>query len=164
MNIPTQPPRKNKPKTGANANADAKASRARRGDLYITALILAAIGIVIGAIIYLFVLGGISRVLGNTGIPAITANEMGGVITVNIKDTGVGNVAINAITLYTGTNQATCNSATYYLNGNPAGPPPITIKPGQTYTAIYTNCNPPASEVTGVAVITSTGTYTAAVT
>ncbi len=105
-----------------------------------------------------------SRVFGSTSVPVVTASEMGGVITVNIKDTGVGNVAINNITLYAGSSQATCSTATYYLNGNPASAPPITIKPGQTYTVVYSNCNPPASEVTGVVVTTSTGTYSAAVT
>ena len=140
-----------------------KASRARRGDFNIVYLIPVVIGVLIAVAFILYVYLGGSRILGSTSVPAITASEVSEVLTVNIKDTGVGSLTINGITLYSGTNTASsCSVSGYYLNGQSSSAPPITIKPGDTYTVIYSGSG--CGSVTTVQVMTDSGAYTAAVT
>ena len=159
---------KAKSNTNANAKAKASRSRARRGDFNIMWLIVAIIGVVIGVIIFYFVYAGGMRSMGATTAPIITAQAASGLLTVNIKVSGVGSVDINAINLYSGTTAASCSSVTYYLNGQsyrpPSSGPLITLKPGQTFTAVYSSCTPPVDQITTVQVVTSAGTYTAPVT
>lgn len=145
-----------------------KTRRSRRGDFNILWLIVTLVGIVIAVVIYYFVYGGASRVLGTTSAPAITASAMSGVLVINIKDTGVGNLAIYGVILSTQTGTATCSTTNYYLDGQsytpPSSGPWVTLKPGQTFTAVYSNCNPSTDQVTSVSVTTNVGTYPASVT
>mgnify|MGYP001773381755 FL=1 len=153
-----------KSKTRSGGSANAKASRARRGDFNVLWLIVAIIGVVIGVVIFYFVYAGTMGSMKGTTAPIITAQTASGLLTVNIKVSGVGSVDIDSINLYSGTNQVTtgCSASDYYLNGQSAGAPPVTIKPGDTYTVVYSGSA--CSSVTTVQVITSAGTYTATVT
>ena len=149
-------------KAKSNANAKAKASRSRRGDFNILWLIVAIVGVVIGVIIFYFIYAGGTKSLSGTIAPAIQAQAMNGILTVNIKDTGVGSITIQSITLYSGTNTVSgCTPSSYYLDGNSLHAPPVTINPGDTYTVVYSGTG--CSTVTNVEVVTSAGTYTAAV-
>ncbi len=110
------------------------------------------------------VYGGVNRSLGTANAPMITATASSGNLFINIKDAGVGNLRIESIILYAGgQGQASCSVATYYLDGNQVSGLPITLKPGRTLTIAYSSCNLSTDEVTSVAVITSSGTYTATV-
>ncbi|WP_243676439.1 hypothetical protein [Vulcanisaeta distributa] len=105
-----------------------------------------------------------NRSLNTANAPMITATTSSGNLFVNIKDAGVGNLRIESIILYAGQSQASCSVATYYLDGQQLSSGlPITLKPGQTLTITYSSCNPSTDEVTSIAVITSSGTYTATV-
>ena len=153
-----------KAKSGGNANTKVKASRARRGIDNVLMLIAGIVGVVIAVIIYLFVFGGVTKSFTTTTTPIITAQESSGLLTVNIKVGGVSSVEIYNIYPYSGSSPVTsgCSPSDYYLNGNSAGAPPVTIKPGNTYTVVYSGSA--CSTVTTVEVVTSSGTYTAPVT
>ena len=158
-----------KARSNAKANAKAKASRARRGDFNILWLIVAIIGVVIGVIIFYFVYAGSMRSIGATTAPIIQAQAMSGVLTVNIKTTGVGAVTIDGVNLYAGTTSegsiTSCSSVTYYINGQQSSITfPYTLKPGQTLTITASGCSVSVDEITTVQVVTSTGAYTAPVT
>ncbi|ADY01215.1 hypothetical protein VMUT_1008 [Vulcanisaeta moutnovskia 768-28] len=139
-------------------------SRARAGEFSVLWLIVTLVGIVMALVIMYLVYGGVNRSLNTANAPMITATTLSGNLFVNIKDAGVGSLSIENVILYAGTSQASCTSATYYLDGEQLGGGlPITLKPGQTLTIVYSSCSPGVDEVTGVAVITSSGTYTATV-
>ncbi|MGC8542546.1 MAG: hypothetical protein ACP5NQ_01290 [Vulcanisaeta sp.] len=139
-------------------------SRARAGEFSVLWLIVTLVGIVMALVIMYLVYGGVNRSLGTANAPMITATTSSGNLFVNVKDAGVGNLRIENIILYAGTSQATCSSATYYLDGQQLGGGlPVTLKPGQTLTIAYSSCSPGVDQITGVAVITSSGTYTATV-
>ena len=151
------------------ANAKVKA-RSRRGEFNILWLIVAVIAVVIAVVILYLVYAGSMRVIGAANVPAIGASSAGGVLTVNIGDTGVGNLAIYGITLYSGDKSegpiTGCSTINYYINGQQQSSFsfPYTLKPGQTLTITASGCPVPADEITAVQVITSSGAYTAPVT
>lgn len=139
-------------------------SRARGGEFTVLWLVVTLVGMVMALVVMYVVYGGVSRSLGMANAPMVTATTSSGVLFVNIKDAGVGSLRVESVILYAGQGQATCSLTTYYLDGQQlSGGLPITLKPGQTLTITYSNCNPGVDEVTSVAVITSSGTYTAAV-
>ncbi|WP_054854571.1 hypothetical protein [Vulcanisaeta distributa] len=139
--------------------------RSRRGgEFNVLWLVVTLVGIVMALAIMYLIYGGVNRSLGTANAPMITATASSGNLFINIKDAGVGNLRIDGVILYAGQGQASCSVATYYLDGQQLSSGlPITLKPGQTLTIAYSNCNPSTDEVTSIAVITSSGTYTATV-
>ncbi len=149
-----------KAKTGSGG-----AWRSRRGEFNVLWLVVTLVGIVMALAIMYLIYGGANRSLNTANAPMITATASSGNLFVNIKDAGVGNLRIESIILYAGQGQASCSVATYYLDGQQLSSGlPITLKPGgQTLTIAYSSCNPSTDEITSIAVITSSGTYTATV-
>ncbi|WP_460172657.1 hypothetical protein [Vulcanisaeta sp. JCM 14467] len=152
-----------------------RVSRARRGEFTLLWLIVTVVAIVMAVVILYFVYASGMRVLSTTNIPTISASASSGILTVNIKNTGIGSLAIYGITLYAGTSQASCTSANYYLDGQSYTPPSssgsssssgplVTLKPGQTFTVVYSSSSCPIDEITSVQVMTSAGAYTVSVT
>ena len=138
--------------------------RARRGEFNLTWLIVAVIAVVLGiAILYYVYVGGLET-LGVGTAPAIDASEAGGVVTVNIRSTGIAHLEVYGVLLYSGTSTASCSSVQYLLDGQaytpPSSGPLIILKPGQTLTVVESSCSPPADEITTVVVITNNGKYT----
>ena len=129
---------------------------ARRGDSNILWLIVAVIGVVIGVVIVFTVARGVIPSISAGNALAVSAQEMGGVLVVDIKAMGVSPIKITAINLLP---SGTC-TWTAYLNGQQQSTftLPITLNPGDTLSLV---CNPAPSGVTEVEVVTTTGTYTA---
>jgi hypothetical protein len=119
-------------------------------------LIVAVIGVVIGVVIVFTVARGVIPSISAGNALAVSAQEMGGVLTVDIKAMGVSPIKITAINLLP---SGTC-TWTAYLNGQQQSTftLPITLNPGDTLSLVCTN---PPSGVTQVEVVTTTGTYTA---
>jgi hypothetical protein len=136
---------------------------ARRGDFNILWAIVAVVGIALGLFLIFYVFHGAMPSLGASNSLAVTAEEMGGVLTVNIKAMGVSAITINAIDLVGGS-ASNCNA---YLNG---GSSPqtitslsatgltITLHPGDTLSI---TCSSLSGSPTQVEVVTTTGTYMA---
>ncbi len=137
---------------------NAERSLARRGEFNILWAIVAVVGIALGLFLIFYVFHGAMPSLGASNTLTVTAEEMGGVLTVNIKAMGVSAIKITAINLLP---SGTC-TWTAYLDGQQQNSftPPITLNPGDTLSLI---CNPAPSGVTQVQVITSSGTYSAPV-
>jgi len=159
----------------------AKASRslARRGESNVLWLIVSVIGVVIGLVILFTVAHGVIPSLNAGNALTVSAEELGGVLTVNIKAAGVSAVTIKAISL--SPNGASASSCTAYLNGNQHSgitslPAPssstssssssssptslysglVTLKPGDTLSIV---CTSTSGSPTEVVVVTTTGTY-----
>lgn len=141
-----------------------KARRNKRGELNLLWLIVTVVGVVMGVAILYFVYTGGLRTISGTNAPIITAQEESGVIIVNIKNSGVGSLAIYNVTLLPSAATSGC-TASYLVNGQTGitSSLPYTLKPGQVLTITYTGCSAP-SEVTTVEVVTSAGSYTISVT
>jgi hypothetical protein len=131
---------------------------ARKGEFNILWAIVAVVGIALGLFLIFYVFHGAMPSLGASNTLTVTAEEMGGVLTVNIKAMGVSAIKITAINLLP---SGTC-TWTAYLDGQQQNSftPPITLNPGDTLSLI---CNPAPSGVTQVQVITTSGTYSAPV-
>jgi hypothetical protein len=131
---------------------------ARRGEFNILWAIVAVVGIALALFMIFYVFHGAMPSLGASNTLTVTAEEMGGVLTVNIKAMGVSAIKITAINLLP---SGTC-TWTAYLDGQQQNSftPPITLNPGDTLSLI---CNPAPSGVTQVQVITTSGTYSAPV-
>ena len=133
-------------------------SLARRGDTNILWYIVAVIGVVIAVVIIFIVARGVIPSISAGNALAVSAQEMGGVLTVDIKAMGTSAIKITAINLLP---SGTC-TWTAYLNGQQQSSftLPITLNPGDTLSLV---CNPAPSGVTQVQVITTSGTYSAPV-
>ena len=137
-------------------------NRAKKGEFNLLWLIVTVVAVVIAVIILYYVFAGGMRTLGATNTPAIQASEANGIITINIKATGTGDLSIYGITLYSGTSKASCSSVSYYVDGQsytpPSSGPLVILKPGQTFTLIESSCTPTASHITAVQTTTKNGT------
>jgi len=130
---------------------------ARRGDTNILWYVVAVIAVVIAVVIIFIIARGVIPSISASNALAVSAEELGGVLTVDIKAMGVSAIKITAINLLP---SGTC-TWTAYLNGQQITYTlPITLNPGDTLSLI---CNPAPSGVTQVQVITSSGTYSAPV-
>ena len=129
---------------------------ARSGEFNILWAIVAVVAIALALILISYVFHGAMPSLGASNTLTITAEEMGGVLTINIKAMGVSATKITGVYLIdTSGNQHTC-SWTIYLNGNSQSSLPPTLNPGDTLSLVCTN---PPSGVTQVEVVTTSGTY-----
>jgi len=133
-------------------------SLAKRGDTNILWYVVAVIAVVIAVVIIFIIARGVIPSISASNALAVSAEELGGVLTVDIKAMGVSAIKITAINLLP---SGTC-TWTAYLNGQQQSSfsLPITLNPGDTLSLI---CNPAPSGVTQVQVITSSGTYSAPV-
>jgi hypothetical protein len=129
---------------------------ARSGDSNILWLIVAVIAVVIGIGIVFLVAHGVIPSISAGNALTVSAEELGGVLTVDIKAMGTSAIKITAINLLP---SGTCTWTAYY-NGQSQSSfsLPITLNPGDTLSLI---CNPAPSGVTQIQVITSSGTYSA---
>ena len=138
-------------------------NRVRRGEFNLTWLIVAVVAVVIALVIVYYVFAGGMSTLGTTNTPAIQASEANGVLTVNIKATGTGNLAIYNVAPYSNSSVVSCSSVQYFLDGQaytpPSSGPLVVISPGQAFTVIETNCSVPVYQVTSVEVVTNAGVY-----
>jgi hypothetical protein len=145
-------------KTLAKTGKVVPKSLARRGDTNILWYIVGVIGVVIGIVIIFIVARGVIPSISAGNALTVSAQEMGGVLTVDIKAMGTSTIKITAINLLP---SGTC-TWTAYLDGQQQSSfsLPITLNPGDTLSLI---CNPAPSGVTQVQVITTSGTYSAPV-
>jgi len=144
---------KNKPIKAASAN---KRSLANKGEFNILWAIVAVVGIALGLFLIFYVFHGAMPSLGASNTLTVTAEELGGVLVMNMKAMGVSATKITGVQLLP---SGSC-TWTAYLDGQQQNSftPPITLNPGDTLSLVCTN---PPSGVTEVEVITTTGTYTA---
>jgi hypothetical protein len=144
-------------KTMRVKQANAKAL-SRRGEFNILWAIVAVVGIALGLFLIFYVFHGAMPSLGASNTLTVTAEELGGVLIVNMKAMGVSATKITGVQLLP---SGSC-TWTAYLNGQQQSTftPPITLNPGDTLSLV---CNPAPSGVTEVEVITSSGTFTAPV-
>jgi hypothetical protein len=139
-------------------------SLARSGEFNILWAIVAVVGIALALFLIFYVFHGTMPSLGTSNTLTVTAEELGGVLVVNIKAMGVSAITINAIQLVP--SGAIASSCTAYLNGNsysgitslPASGLSITLHPGDTLSI---TCSSLSGSPTEVEVVTTTGTYTA---
>ena len=128
---------------------------ARSGEFNILWAIVAVVGIAIALFLIFYVFHGIMPSLGASNTLTVSAEEMGGVLVVNIKAMGVSATKITGVQLLP---SGTC-TWTAYLNGQQITyTPPITLNPGDTLSLVCTN---PPSGVTEIEVVTTSGAYTA---
>ena len=147
-------------------SASAKASGlARRGEFNILWAIVAVVGIALGLFLIFYVFHGAMPSLGASNTLTVTAEELGGVLVVNMKAMGVSAITVEAINLVPSGSSA--SSCTAYLNGNsngvsitslPASGLSITLNPGDTLSI---TCSSLSGSPTQVEVVTTSGAYTA---
>jgi len=139
-------------------SASAKASRglARRGEFNILWTIVAVVGIALGLFLIFYVFHGAMPSLGASNTLTVTAEELGGVLVINMKAIGVSATKITGVQLLP---SGSC-TWTAYLDGQQQNSftPPITLNLGDTLSLVCTN---PPSGVTQVEVVTTSGTYVA---
>ena len=128
---------------------------ARRGEFNILWAIVAVVGIALALFLIFYVFHGAMPSLGASNTLTVTAEELGGVLVVNMKAMGVSAITVEAINLVPSGSSA--SSCTAYLNGNSNGVS-ITLNPGDTLSI---TCSSPSGSPTQVEVVTTTGTYTA---
>jgi hypothetical protein len=137
---------------------------ARRGEFNILWAIVAVVGIALGLFLIFYVFHGAMPSLGASNTLTVTAEELGGVLVINIKAMGVGGVRVEAVSLLPSSSSA--SSCTAYLNGNtysgitslPASGLSITLNPGDTLSI---TCSSLSGSPTEVEVVTTSGAYTA---
>jgi hypothetical protein len=164
---------------------NAKRSLARRGEFNILWAIVAVVGIALGLFLIFYVFHGAMPSLGASNTLTVTAEELGGVLVINIKAMGVSATTVTGIQLLAtsptsntaSTSSATSNSAsssgpsasdcTAYLNGNsngvsinslPATDLSITLHPGDTLSI---TCTSITGSPTEIEVFTTGSTYVA---
>jgi len=150
-------------KTMRVKQANAKAL-SRRGEFNILWAIVAVVGIALGLFLIFYVFHGAMPSLGASNTLTVTAEELGGVLVVNMKAMGVSAITVNAINLVPSGSSA--SSCTAYLNGNtysgitslPASGLSITLNPGDTLSI---TCSSLSGSPTQVEVVTTSGAYTA---
>jgi hypothetical protein len=143
--------------------ANAKAL-SRRGEFNILWAIVAVVGIALGLFLIFYVFHGAMPSLGASNTLTVTAEELGGVLVVNVKAMGVSAITVEAINLVPSGSSA--SSCTAYLNGNtysgitslPASGLSITLNPGDTLSI---TCSSLSGSPTQVEVVTTSGAYTA---
>jgi hypothetical protein len=143
--------------------ANAKAL-SRRGEFNILWAIVAVVGIALGLFLIFYVFHGAMPSLGASNTLTVTAEELGGVLVVNMKAMGVSAITVEAINLVPSGSSA--SSCTAYLNGNsysgitslPASGLSITLNPGDTLSI---TCSSLSGSPTEVEVVTTSGAYTA---
>jgi len=154
----------------------------RRGEFNILWAIVAVVGIALGLFLIFYVFHGAMPSLGASNTLTVTAEELGGVLVVNVKAMGVSAITIKTIDL--APNGASASSCSAYLDGNPvsgitslptqasssgssSGSSPtsltsglVTLNPGDTLsiTCSSVSTSPAPTEVV---VVTTTGAYTA---
>jgi hypothetical protein len=155
-------------------------SLARSGEFNILWAIVAVVGIALGLFLIFYVFHGAMPSLGASNALTVTAEEMGGVLTINIRAMGVSAVTVKAIDL--APNGASASSCSAYLDGNPvsgitslptqasssgssSGSSPtsltsglVTLNPGDTLSI---TCSSLSGSPTEVEVVTTSGAYTA---
>ena len=152
---------------------------ARRGEFNILWAIVAVVGIALGLFLIFYVFHGAMPSLGASNTLTVTAEELGGVLVINMKAMGVSAITVEAINLVP--SGASASSCTAYLNGNSYSgitslPAPssstssssssssptslysglVTLKPGDTLSIV---CTSTSGSPTEVVVVTTTGTY-----
>jgi hypothetical protein len=156
----------------------------RRGEFNILWAIVTVVGIALGLFLIFYVFHGAMPSLGASNTLTVTAEELGGVLVINIKAMGVSATTVTGIQLLAtsptsntaSTSSATSNSAsssgpsasscTAYLNGNtysgitslPASGLSITLNPGDTLSI---TCSSLSGSPTQVEVVTTSGTNVA---
>jgi len=143
---------------------NAERSLARRGEFNILWAIVAVVGIALGLFLIFYVFHGAMPSLGASNTLTVTAEEMGGVLTVNMKAMGVSAITVEAVSLLPSGSSA--SSCTAYLNGNtysgitslPASGLSITLNPGDTLSI---TCSSLSGSPTEVEVVTTSGTNVA---
>ena len=144
---------------------NAERSLARSGEFNILWAIVAVVGIALGLFLISYVFHGAMPSLGASNTLTVTAEELGGVLVVNVKAMGVSAITVNAINLVPSGSSA--SSCTAYLNGNsngvsiaslPASGLSITLNPGDTLSI---TCSSLSGSPTQVEVVTTSGAYTA---
>ena len=139
-------------------------SLARRGEFNILWAIVAVVGIALGLFLIFYVFHGAMPSLGASNTLTVTAEELGGVLVINMKAMGVSGIRVEAINLVPSGSSA--SSCTAYLNGNtysgitslPASGLSITLNPGDTLSI---TCSSLSGSPTQVEVVTTSGAYTA---
>ena len=144
-------------------------------------LIVSVIGVVIGLVVLFIVAHGVIPSLGSSNALTVSTEELGGVLTVNMKAMGTSAITIKDI--YLSPNGASASDCTAYLDGNPDSNIPtqlgsspstggqsssssptslysgwVTLNPGDTLSIVCTSITGSPTEVV---VVTTTGTYTA---
>ena len=147
-------------------SASAKASRglARRGEFNILWAIVAVVGIALGLFLIFYVFHGAMPSLGASNTLTVTAEELGGVLVVNMKAMGVSAITVEAVSLLP--SGASASSCAAYLNGNtysgitslPASGLSIILNPGDTLSI---TCSSLSGSPTEVEVVTTSGTNVA---
>ncbi|WP_066798315.1 hypothetical protein [Caldivirga sp. MU80] len=136
----------------------------RRGEFNILWAIVAVVGIALGLFLIFYVFHGAMPSLGASNTLTVTAEELGGVLVVNMKAMGVSAITVEAINLVPSGSSA--SSCTAYLNGNtysgitslPASGLSITLNPGDTLSI---TCTSITGSPTEVEVMTTSGTNVA---
>ena len=136
----------------------------RRGEFNILWAIVAVVGIALGLFLIFYVFHGAMPSLGASNTLTVTAEELDGVLVVNMKAMGVSAITVEAINLVPSGSSA--SSCTAYLNGNtysgitslPASGLSITLNPGDTLSI---TCSSLSGSPTQVEVVTTSGAYTA---
>ena len=136
-----------------------------RGEFNILWAIVAVVGIALGLFLIFYVFHGAMPSLGASNTLTVTAEELGGVLVVNMKAMGVSAITVEAINLVPSGSSA--SSCTAYLNGNsngvsitslPASGLSITLNPGDTLSI---TCSSLSGSPTQVEVVTTSGTNVA---
>jgi len=151
-------------------------SLARSGEFNILWAIVAVVGIALALFLIFYVFHGAMPSLGASNTLTVTAEEMGGVLVINIKAMGVSATTVTGIQLLA--TSSTSNTASSsglsasdcvaYLNGRPSPqsisslPTPsgfsVTLHPGDTLTI---SCTSITGSPTEVEVFTTGSTYVA---
>ncbi|PLC67735.1 hypothetical protein B7L70_07200 [Vulcanisaeta sp. EB80] len=151
-------------KTIKAKQTNAERSLARRGEFTILWVIVAVVSIALALILIFYVFHGAMPSLGASNTLTVSAEEMGGVLVMNVKAMGVSAITVEAINLVPSGSSA--SSCTAYLNGNsysgitslPASGLSITLNPGDTLSI---TCSSLSGSPTQVEVVTTSGAYTA---
>jgi len=147
---------------------------ARRGEFNILWAIVAVVGIALALFLIFYVFHGAMPSLGASNTLTVTAEELGGVLVINIKAMGVSAVTVKAIQLLAAnptsntasTSGLSASDCVAYLNGRPSPQPisslpipsglSITLHPGDTLTI---SCTQISGSPTEVEVFTTGSTY-----
>ena len=143
---------------------NAERSLARSGEFNILWAIVAVVGIALGLFLIFYVFHGAMPSLGASNTLTVTAEELGGVLVINMKAMGVSAITVEAVNLVPSGSSA--SSCTAYLNGNtysgltslPASGFSITLNPGDTLSI---TCSSLSGSPTQVEVVTSSSAYVA---
>jgi hypothetical protein len=135
----------------------------RRGEFNILWAIVAVVGIALGLFLIFYVFHGAMPSLGASNTLTVTAEELGGVLVVNVKAMGVSAITIKTIDL--APNGASASSCAAYLDGTQIASgvslqsiTSVTLHPGDTLSI---TCSSLSGSPTEVEVFTTGSTYVA---